>query len=653
MPEYKRLDAAQVTQLTQNNCTAQKWDEVFVTEEFSPDYVRSVHFSGTVKIGSLGAKIKSISSTPITSSINNTRLHNVTLGDHCFISNTGCEISNIKIGNHCFIENNGLISCSPGSQFGNSSRAAVINEAGGREIPITTETTAQTAWLSALCRDKKEVIAAIEELSDAYAESVRSDYGSIDDNAIIINCKVIKNVSIGTHAYINGVELLEDGTVESTESAPTKVVYGVIASQFIFQKGSDISGQAQLEKTLIGEGSRVGKQFSAENSVFFANSECFHSEAVSVFGGPYTVTHHRSTLLIALGLSFFNAGSGTNQSNHRYKLGPVHQGILERGCKTGSNSYILLPGRIGAFSAIIGKHMSNFDTGKFPFSIITETMGKSFIIPGMNFFNAGTFRDGIKWPQRDKRTHCRKRDIVHFDILSPYTMSKVFQGITLLNNLIENCREGQEIFFIEGISLKRALVRKSLRYYADISDIFFGEMLTQHQDMFISDITSSQKEQSGGNTEIWVDMGGMFCPQSRFESLCTDLKSKKINSLEELQKAFRAIESLHNQDVWQWTKKAYFEQNNASILSADQYEKVLEKWFEKSKKYSSLVSSDALKDLAPGMKLGYGHNGDRDLDFEAVRGTADSNSFLKEIQNRDLDIENTYNKMLKKLKALC
>ena len=69
--------------------------------------------------------------------------------------------------------------------------------------------------------------------------------------------------------------------------------------------------------------------------------------ACSIFAGPYTVTHHKSTLLIAGLYSFMNAGSSSNQSNHMYKLGPVHQGILERGTKTTSNSYIVFPARIG------------------------------------------------------------------------------------------------------------------------------------------------------------------------------------------------------------------------------------------------------------------------------------------------------------------
>ena len=80
------------------------------------------------------------------------------------------------------------------------------------------------------------------------------------------------------------------------------------------------------------------KQFNHQNSVFFANSEGFHGEAVSIFAGPYTVTHHKSSLLIAGMFSFFNAGSGTNQSNHMYKLGPIHQGVVDRGSKTGSFS---------------------------------------------------------------------------------------------------------------------------------------------------------------------------------------------------------------------------------------------------------------------------------------------------------------------------
>ena len=48
-------------------------------------------------------------------------------------------------------------------------------------------------------------------------------------------------------------------------------------------------------------------------------------------------------------------GSGSNQSNHMYKLGPIHQGAMERGAKTTSDSYILWPARVGAFSLVMGR----------------------------------------------------------------------------------------------------------------------------------------------------------------------------------------------------------------------------------------------------------------------------------------------------------
>ena len=75
-----------------------------------------------------------------------------------------------------------------------------------------------------------------------------------------------------------------------------------------------------------------------------------NGEACAIFAGPFTVSMHKSSLLIAGMYSFLNAGSGSNQSNHMYKLGPIHQGIVERGSKTTSDSYILWPARVGAFS---------------------------------------------------------------------------------------------------------------------------------------------------------------------------------------------------------------------------------------------------------------------------------------------------------------
>ncbi len=227
---------------------------------------------------------------------------------------------------------------------------------------------------------------------------------------------------------------------------------GVIAKKFIVLSGSRVDGGAILDKSFVGQGVKMGKQFSAENSVFFANCEAFHGEACSLFAGPYTVTHHKSTLMIASLVSFFNAGSGTNQSNHMYKLGPLHQGILERGSKTGSFAYLLLPVHIGAFTVVMGKHYANFDSSDFPFSYISEEKGKSELTPAMNLFTVGTRRDIDKWPARDRRNDPDKLDLIHFDLFNPYIVGKIINGINILNELAEKTDKKQDYVNYKGIN---------------------------------------------------------------------------------------------------------------------------------------------------------------------------------------------------------
>ena len=96
------------------------------------------------------------------------------------------------------------------------------------------------------------------------------------------------------------------------------------------------------------------KGFTAAESLFSPNSHCENGEAASIFAGPYTVSHHKSSLLIAGMFSFFNAGSGSNQSNHLFKSGAVHQAVHLRGCKFASSAYIMSPALEGAFTMVMG-----------------------------------------------------------------------------------------------------------------------------------------------------------------------------------------------------------------------------------------------------------------------------------------------------------
>ena len=246
------------------------------------------------------------------------------------------------------------------SSFGNGKEIEVLNEGGGRELMLFDKLNAQLAFMLVFYRHESALINAINNMIQEYSIMRTSETGNIGKGTVIMNTGTISNVEIGEYVTIRGTTLLENGTVVSNGYAPVVIGEGVIARNFIVQSGSTVDGAALLENCFVGQSVEMGKQFSAENSVFFANSEAFHGEAVSVFAGPYTVSHHKSTLLIAGMFSFFNGGSGTNQSNHMYKLGPVHQGIVERGSKTGSFAYMLWPSRIGAFTVVDGKEHGTF-----------------------------------------------------------------------------------------------------------------------------------------------------------------------------------------------------------------------------------------------------------------------------------------------------
>lgn len=295
--------------------------------------------------------------------------------------------------------------------------AAVLDETGSRSVVLSPYLTSPLAALIALSVD--EVVR--ERLNTMLAASMPG------------------SCYIGTNAVVSDSLL-----IDSVVLADAHVQDGVM-----------------LERSLVGEACHVEKQFSAVDSLFFANCQMAHGEACSVFAGPYTVSHHKSTLLIGGMYSFYNAGSNTNYSNHAYKRGPVHWGVMERGAKTASGAHVIWPARIGAFTMVMGKHAGHPDTTLFPFSYLIADGTKSYLVPGVNLATYGTWRDSEKWPKRDGRK-TQKNDTVSFDIYSDYVLGQMQQGLTVLREL---ATEDKDEYLWNGLSMRRSAVLRGIRYY--------------------------------------------------------------------------------------------------------------------------------------------------------------------------------------------
>ncbi|HSM49064.1 MAG TPA: DUF4954 family protein, partial [Draconibacterium sp.] len=426
--DYRNLFDEEIGQLVHQGCSSTDWNLIKVSTDFIPDSIQNCKFSGHIRLNSFNGTVNLVGGITFKTGIYNAWLHNCEVGKNALIHNVRSYIANYKIEEGVVIHNITTLAVDGESTFGNGVQVEAINEGGGRDIPIYDYLSAHVAYIMSLYRHRPKLVSALKSMVYDYTNFVKSTEGVIGAGTKILNCNTVLNVKTGPGTVIDGAKKLKNGTINSNFEAPVTIGEGVIMENFIVSSGTKITDATLVSKCFIGQGCVLDKHYSAENSLFFANCQGFHGEACSIFAGPYTVTHHKSTLLIAGMFSFLNAGSGSNQSNHMYKLGPIHQGIMERGGKTTSDSYLLWPSRIGAFTLVMGRHYKHCDTTDFPFSYLIESKDESILVPAINLKSIGTIRDTQKWPGRDNRTDSNLLDFINFNLLSPYTIHKMMNG---------------------------------------------------------------------------------------------------------------------------------------------------------------------------------------------------------------------------------
>jgi hypothetical protein len=639
---FVHLTEHQVAQLVGQGCTASDWRLITISTGCDLVRISNVHFYGTVQIGSTaGSHV--VDGVELLCGIYRASVSDCIIGDQARIANIGSVISNYVTEDGVVIQDVASLVADLGATFGNGVELETINEAGGRGIKIINDLTSQTAYVQGMMRHNPEFSKRLAALMDSKAAAAKAERGRVGERARILHCGSLRNVAVGPYAYIHGAQYLENGTINSCAEHSTEVGEGVHAKSFILSEGARIESGAVIDKVFVGQGVKMGKQYSAENSLFFANSEAFHGEAVSVFAGPYTVTHHKSTLLIAGMFSFFNAGSGTNQSNHMYKLGPVHQGVLERGCKTGSFSYLLLEAHIGAFSVVIGKHYANIDTPNLPFSYIKEEGGVTKILPGFNLSSVGTVRDGEKWPKRDNRRSPKKRDLIIFDVFSPYSVEKMRRGRDELLALSENVPNEETLVNYGEALLDCPSMRKGARYYSLAIGRYLNEKVTARLQEALTK-TKNWKAATGSltpksnlkNPMEWADISGLLTPRERIAQLETAIANGTLSSYDALVVEFQLMYDAYREDEWRYVFDVYEKDYGVRLdaMTKDQAGSAIEGWENAAMAMRGMILEDSKKEFEASTRIGYGvDQSDENVqrDFEAVRGTAETNSVVQKL----------------------
>ena len=593
---YRALTDSEISILENNNCWAEDWSKIEVVDDgFQPKYLHRVIFYGDIRLGAFEKNVEVSKNFFKHSGINDATLRNVTIGNNCLIEKIGNYINNYIIGNDCLIANVSVMETTEGATYGQGNVISVLNEAGDGNIIIFPELSSQFAALMVKHFKDKVLKNAIRRLVSEEIARLTPAVSTMGNNVKIVNSKDITNTIIHNDCEISGASRLSDCTILSSEHANVYIGTGVICENSIISEGSSIINSTKIQDCFIGETCHIANGFTASQSVFFANSYMANGEACAAFCGPFCVSHHKSTLLIGGMYSFYNAGSATNFSNHAYKMGPLHYGILERGCKTASGSHIVMPATIGSFSVCFGKITNHPDTTAFPFSYIIAYNDKPYIVPGRNIVTVGLYRDIRKWHKRDLRPQGTQKSIINFEWLSPFTAFELFRGKHNLEMLKRTCGINSDSYIYKGYTIKASNLDKGIRLYDIALHIYIGEMLKKAK---LLDIFDKPLEQDSIN--VWNDLGGLILPDFEEQRILEDIKSGLLETIEDVNDRFKEINANYYRYAWDWTRFLIKSCYSSKEITEDIEAQIVKDYNDALKTWISEIHKDAEKEYSMG-----------------------------------------------------
>ena len=595
MRDYRQLTQDEIEVLERNSCWAEDWSRVLVAENFRPYGFHRVLFYGDIRLGSFDKQVEVTKGFTKHAGINDATLRNVTVGNDCLIEKVGNFINNYNIGDDCYISNISTMETTEGATYGEGHLVSVLNEMGDGNVILFHDLNSQLAAFMVKHFKDKPLRDNITRLVNEEIRFTQPERGTIGNSVKIINTKEITNTVVKDDCEINGAARLSDCTILSSKDASVYIGTGVICENSIISNGCSITNSVKMQECFVGEACQITNGFTAEASVFFANSYMANGEACAAFCGPFSASHHKSSLLIGGEFSFYNAGSNTNFSNHAYKMGPMHYGTLERGSKTASGAYVLMPAKIGAFSVCFGKLMNHPDMRCLPFAYLLAYGETMYIVPGRNITTVGLYRDIKKWPKRDRRAPSSRKSIINFDWLSPFTVGEIVQGKKILENLRLAGGKNVSSYNFQEYIINASSLKKGIKYYDIALRIYMGAVLKRAiKGGFLGKPTSTIGEGD------WLDLSGLLLPATEEQRLIDDIKNGNIESVKDILNRFKDIDSHYREYQWTWTYRMILDYYGLEELTEQAMQRIREDYVRARRAWIAEIRKDAEKEFAMG-----------------------------------------------------
>ncbi|MFM7645200.1 MAG: DUF4954 family protein [Sphingomonadales bacterium] len=442
---YRKLNAKEIQILLKNDNSADDWNHVEVADPFDVRLIKRCSFFGRIRIGNLQPFFHEFNNLRMPVGLYNSTLISCDLGDNVVVDQISF-MSHYIVGNDVMLVNIKELSVSNHTKFGNgivkegedeSVRIwmEICNENGGRKVLPFNGMLAGDAWIWSKYRSDRALLEKFKEFTDDKFDRKRGYYGKIGERTVIKNCDIIKDVWIGSDAYIKGANKLKNLTISSDDKASTQIGEGCEMVNGIIGVGCRIFYGVKAVRFIMGSHSQLKYGARLINSYLGDNSTISCCEVLNSLIFPGHEQHHNNSFLCAAvvqGQSNMAAGA-TIGSNHNSRAADgelvASRGFWPALCVSIKHNSI--------FSAytMLAKGDYPYELHiPLPFSMVsnqTDTNELS-IIPGYwflyNFYALA--RNSEKYSTRDQRID--RSIYLEYDYLAPDTINELFAGLSLL-----------------------------------------------------------------------------------------------------------------------------------------------------------------------------------------------------------------------------
>ncbi len=432
--------------IRQRNTNADiSWQNILVPQEadaFDASLIWDCEFSGRIILGRLTRTVLKYHDLELCAGLYHSYIADVVTGDDVCIRNV-LYLVNYALGSRVILFNIQEMSCTRHAKFGegilkdgepesNRIWIGVGNENNARAVLPFETMLAADAFIWSRRRDDKELLDAFVNMTEAGRSKQNNTIGSIGDDTVIKNTILLKDVKVGSCAYIKGASKLKNITVCSSPEEPSQIGEGVELVNGIMGYASKAFYQAIAVRFVIGCNCQLKYGARLLNSVLGDNSTVSCCELLNNLIFPFHEQHHNTSFLIAatiLGQSNIAAGA-TIGSNHNSRSpdGEIYAG---RGFWPGLCSDFKHNSRFASFTLVSkGSYQNELNIG-YPFSLVSidSTEQAVHIIPAYWFlYNMFAIaRNNAKFRARDKRA---VKDVyIETNPLAPDTVQEIMHAL--------------------------------------------------------------------------------------------------------------------------------------------------------------------------------------------------------------------------------